>query len=208
MRVVLAAAFVLGAPSVPAQASAPLYVTNWGSDNVSIFRPRADGTLPLPALIAITPDGQRLYVANFNHTGPGTLPSFTVNGDGSLAPLGATVPTCGSGASGLALDHSGRTLACRARIIGSSPTRSHHARRLDDESDCAEGDGWTLEVGAILRVARPQTESRRGQAVLGQDPSGEDQVASAGGHAGPHDLSDESAAQLPGASFRWFPCVL
>jgi 6-phosphogluconolactonase len=171
VRVVLAAAFVLGARSGPARAAAPLYVTNWGSDDVSIFRPRADGTLPLPALvavplgaheplcaalapngrwlyvsnwgsgdvssfrigpdgrlrplgtfepaaplpsnsagIAITPDGHRLYVANFNHTGPGTLSSFSVNRDGDLVPLDATVATGGRGAAGLALDHSGRTL--------------------------------------------------------------------------------------------------
>jgi 6-phosphogluconolactonase (cycloisomerase 2 family) len=168
---VLVGSIVLAAPSRSARASAPLYVTNWGSNNVSIFRPRANGTLPVPRLvavgpaaqeplcaalapdgrwlyvsnwgsgdvssfrigrggglrprgtfepaaplpsdsagIAITPSGRHLYMANFNGTGPGTLSSFTVNRDGSLAPLGATVPTGGGGAAGVALDRHRRTL--------------------------------------------------------------------------------------------------
>jgi 6-phosphogluconolactonase (cycloisomerase 2 family) len=167
----VAAITILVAPCGSARAMAPLYVTNWGSDNISIFHPRSDGTLPLPAVIAvpttaheplcaataphrhrlyvsnwgsgnvivfrirrdgglqalgtsapaaprpsnsagiaITPDGQRLYVANFNDTSPGTLSSFTINRDGSLTPLIATVPTGGRGAAGVALDRHGRTL--------------------------------------------------------------------------------------------------
>jgi 6-phosphogluconolactonase (cycloisomerase 2 family) len=162
-----------------ARAAAPLYVTNWGSDNVSVFRPRADGTLRPPALvavpagaenplcaalapngrwlyvsnwgsgdvssfrvgrigglsasrkfapappppsnsagIAISSDGKRLYVGNFNDGGPGTLSSFTVNGDGSLAPLGATVATGGRGPAGVALDRSGRHLYIANTISG------------------------------------------------------------------------------------------
>jgi hypothetical protein len=59
---------------------------------VSSFRIGHDGGLrplgtfepaaPLPsnsAGIAIAPDGQQLYIANFNATGPGTLSSFTVD---------------------------------------------------------------------------------------------------------------------------------
>jgi 6-phosphogluconolactonase (cycloisomerase 2 family) len=172
-RLVLMAAPALALPALrgSARAAAPLYVTNWGSDNVSVFWPRADGTLRRPGLVAvpagaqnplcaalapngrwlyvanwgsgdvsffrvgragelvasrrfapapplpsncagvaISSDGRRLYVASFNGGGPGTLSSFTVNRDGSLAPLGATVATGGRGAAGLALNRCGRNL--------------------------------------------------------------------------------------------------
>ncbi len=114
---ITAAAFAAGVLAVtalpmPAEARKPpqvLFVTNWGTNNVSVLRVGADGSLaparsvapapPTPtnaAGVALTPDGRHLYVANFNGGGPGTVSAFRVGPSDALVPTGLPAPTGGA----------------------------------------------------------------------------------------------------------------
>ena len=85
-----------------------LYVSLSGSGAVAAFRISATGKLALarsvvpapptptnPAGVALTPDG-RLYVANFNTNGPGSVSVFRVGPSDALVPTGLPAPTGGA----------------------------------------------------------------------------------------------------------------
>jgi 6-phosphogluconolactonase (cycloisomerase 2 family) len=74
-----------------------LYVTNWGSDNISAFQVADDGTLIAPPTLAPVPagaheplaamessDGRHLYVTNW---GSGGVSTFAIAPDGALSPV-------------------------------------------------------------------------------------------------------------------------
>ena len=82
------------------------YVSLWGSGAVAAFRISATGKLAParsvvpapptnPAGVALTPDG-RLYVANFNTNGPGSVSVFRVGPSDALVPTGLPAPTGGA----------------------------------------------------------------------------------------------------------------
>jgi DNA-binding beta-propeller fold protein YncE len=111
----LAAALLLAAPAVPADARRVAYVVNQGSATVSAFALAPDGSpsalgAPVPTggaapvFIALTPDGRRAYVTN---SGPDTVSAFAVAPDGTLAPIGAPVASGGADPNGIAVSPDG-----------------------------------------------------------------------------------------------------
>lgn len=74
-----------------------LYVQNFVENSISQFRINADGTLaplapataaaPNPALMAVHPSGQFLYVPNYKGRDATAVTAFRINADGTLAAL-------------------------------------------------------------------------------------------------------------------------
>lgn len=118
IRVVFTAFLVAGAMVAPASASAAptLYVTNGGSDSVSVFTIGPSGdldpvgdpvpTLDLPRGIAFLPSGDAAYVVN---GGAHRISSYRVGARGRLTPLGRPVETAGE-PFGIAVARDGRAV--------------------------------------------------------------------------------------------------
>jgi 6-phosphogluconolactonase (cycloisomerase 2 family) len=111
------AAIVLRAPS-SARATEAVYVADLGSGSVSAFSVTSEGRLdpapgsPLAALvplgIAVTPDGRRVYVANF--TNAGGVSGYTVGPEGGLSAIPGSPFLARAGAWGLAIAPDGQHL--------------------------------------------------------------------------------------------------
>jgi 6-phosphogluconolactonase (cycloisomerase 2 family) len=111
------AAAVLAPPS-SAGATEAVYVADLGSGSVSAFSVASDGRLdpapgsPLAALaplgIAVTPDGRRVYVANF--TNAGGVSGYSVGPEGGLSAIPGSPFPARAGAWGLAIAPDGRHL--------------------------------------------------------------------------------------------------
>lgn len=97
-------------------ASRNLYVTNSGSDDVSMHSIAADGSLTaltpnvptgdLPGAIATDPRGRFSFVANFLSN---TISRYTIESDGGLTEMLPATP-CGPGPMAMVVDPSGRFL--------------------------------------------------------------------------------------------------
>lgn len=111
-----------------------LYVGNWGTRDVTPFRIEADGRLTAfpaahgpapepvtPSGIALSPDGENLYTANFGNGGDGTVSHYRVSADG--LPHGvATIPAHGRGTTALAVAPDGRTFVTANSASGDVST--------------------------------------------------------------------------------------
>ncbi|HEY3758824.1 MAG TPA: beta-propeller fold lactonase family protein [Solirubrobacteraceae bacterium] len=111
------AAAVLPPPS-SARATEAVYVADLGSGSVSAFSVASDGRLdpapgsPLAALaplgVAVTPDGRRVYVANF--TNAGGVSGYSVGPEGGLTAIPGSPFPARAGAWGLAIAPDGQHL--------------------------------------------------------------------------------------------------
>ncbi len=108
-----------------AHAERSLYVSNFGSDQLSGFAVAPDGSLtPLPGLplgtadgpggVAMTPDGQRLYVAS--RLGGGAVNGFDVAADGTLTPIPGS-PFAASAVDDLVISSDGSSLYLAGALI-------------------------------------------------------------------------------------------
>jgi 6-phosphogluconolactonase (cycloisomerase 2 family) len=133
-----------------------LYVTNWGTDNVSAFQVADDGALIAPATLAAVPpgahqplaaaessDGQHLYVTNW---GSGGVSTFAIAPDGALSP----VVTAGTG------------LVNSAGIA----VRGNHIY-VANFNNRAAGTLTTFGIGADGAPALLTTQDSRGQGSAG-----------------------------------------
>src|SRR5262249_4805837 len=107
-----------------------LYVSNWGSGDVSAYCIGENGALrplatvtpaeprPLnPSGMVISPDGRYLFMAAFNDRGPGRISTFAIDRTGRPWSL-ATIDARGDGSAAAALAPDGRALYVANMISG------------------------------------------------------------------------------------------